>query len=84
MKRLAVKCSCEIEVLFKCDPKKNTACKKRSCGVECTNTLDPSSAALNEDGEPIVSWIHFLEGPVKGHSEVGEIRYTMSDSTGGK
>lgn len=84
MKRSTIRCKAELEILFKCDPQKNTECKKRSCGDPCQCTSDPSFAALNEDGEPIVSWIHFLEGPVKGFSDVDDVRYNISDSTGGK
>ena len=51
---------------YKCDPEKNTECKKRSCALvkrrgknpgECSATDNPDFAMLNEDGKPIVAFV---------------------------
>ena len=51
---------------YKCDPEKNTECKKRGCALvkkrgriagECEATSNPDFAKLNEDGKPIVAFV---------------------------
>ena len=37
---------------YMCDPKKNTKCRKTSCGW-CRLTSDKESAQLSENGKPI-------------------------------
>ena len=51
---------------YRCDPEKNTECKKRGCALvkkrgkisgECAATSNPDFAELNEDGKPIVAFV---------------------------
>ena len=47
-------------VLYKCDPEKNTKCKKKLCLLytkgrySCKSTKHPEYAVKDENGEPIV------------------------------
>ena len=79
-----MKCTCEIEVLFKCDPDKNTTCRKRSCREFCNNTREPDYAQLNDEGIPIISSIVFLEGCVGGFVDTDRLYYRNQAITGGK
>lgn len=47
----------ETKVIFLCDPKKNTRCKKTSCylnGGDCRGTLHPAFSLLDTDGKPMI------------------------------
>lgn len=51
------------KILYKCDPKKNTACKKTHCkfnpaviGGECDSTSEEQYAVLDDNGEPIIKY----------------------------
>lgn len=50
-------------ILYKCDPEKNTGCKKTHCkfnpaviGGECDMTLEKKFAILDDKGEPIIGF----------------------------
>ena len=58
-----------MKKLYKCDPPKNTECKKNFCflrGGGCSNTTNPEVAKLNKHGKPI-------EIPVYDEYEVFEV-----------
>ena len=53
---------------YRCDPEKNTKCKKTGCALtrgkgkkagiyRCDATKDPECAMLNEEGRPIVAFV---------------------------
>lgn len=51
---------------YRCDPEKNTACKKRGCalirrgkraGARCEATANPAFAVLNGEGRPVVAFV---------------------------
>ena len=51
---------------YRCDPGKNTECKKTGCALvkkkgkctgKCEATSNPKFAQLNEDGNPIVAFV---------------------------
>ncbi|MBP3573247.1 MAG: hypothetical protein J6J71_01415 [Prevotella sp.] len=45
-----------MDKLYKCDPEKNTECKKTICftnGGECSATTNPEAAITDENGKPI-------------------------------
>ena len=54
------------ETFYRCDPEKNTECKKRGCALikgrkkagsfRCEATANPEYAVLNEEGRPIVAF----------------------------
>ncbi len=55
------------KTFYRCDPEKNTECKKRGCALirgrgkkagsfRCEATDNPEYAALNEEGRPIVAF----------------------------
>ena len=54
------------KTFYRCDPEKNTECKKRNCALakkrgkltgECEATDNPDFAQLNEAGKPIVAFV---------------------------
>ena len=54
------------KTFYRCDPEKNTECRKRGCALvkkrgrtagECEATENPEFAQLNEDGKPIVAFV---------------------------
>ena len=55
-----------MKILYKCDPKKNTPCKKKSCTIfnVCSCTANPEYAELDENGDPIVAYAR-IEGEDK-------------------
>lgn len=51
---------------YRCDPEKNTECKKRGCALvkgkgrkpgPCSATDDPACAVLDEEGRPVVAFV---------------------------
>ena len=56
-------------VFYRCDPEKNTDCKKRNCfqyrkAFTCKCTSNPDYAVIDEkSGKPIVAYIHFDDAP---------------------
>lgn len=49
-----------MDKLYKCNPEKNTECKKTICfinGGECDNTTNPEAAITDENGKPIVTLV---------------------------
>ena len=51
---------------YKCDPEKNTECRKTGCALikkrgkvpgDCAATSNPDFAVLNEEGKPIVAFV---------------------------
>ena len=51
---------------YRCDPEKNTECRKNGCALvkkrgkrpgECAATSNPDFAELNENGRPIVAFV---------------------------
>ena len=58
------------KTFYRCDPEKNTECKKRGCALtkgkkkvgpfRCEATSNPDYAALNEEGRPIVAFTVML------------------------
>lgn len=52
------------KIIYRCDPNKNTKCKKTSCFIfagECQCTSDKKFAALDGYGKPIVDFIDTRE-----------------------
>ena len=54
------------ETFYRCDPEKNTECKKNGCALvkkrgktagECAATSNPDCAVLNEAGKPVVAFV---------------------------
>ena len=59
------------KVFYRCDPEKNTECKKRLCSLTehrafgCRCTSNPDYAVRDSKGEPITAYIHFdYRGPI--------------------
>ena len=55
-------------VLYRCDAEKNTECKKRGCSHnnkiwKCRCTSNPDYAQKDENGQPIIAFIHFDDQP---------------------
>lgn len=51
-----------MDKLYKCNPEKNTECKKTICfinGGECDNTTNPEAAIIDENGKPIEERLNF-------------------------
>ena len=44
-------------LLYKCDPKKNKNCSKRSCQIHCRSTQYSEYAELDGNGRPIISYL---------------------------
>ena len=51
---------------YRCDPEKNTECKKRGCALvkgrgrkpgQCEVTDNPEFAVLNEEGRPVKAFV---------------------------
>ena len=45
------------KVLYECDPRKNTECRKTSCfkyNGPCRRTAHPEYAVRDENGEPVI------------------------------
>ena len=54
------------ETFYRCDPEKNTECRKTGCALirkrgkkpgECSATKKAECAALSEDGRPVVAYV---------------------------
>lgn len=58
-----------MKVLYRCDPEKNTTCRKRGCSenvnkhFRCRCTSNPDYAVRDEKGQPIIAYIHFDDAP---------------------
>jgi hypothetical protein len=50
-------------ILFRCNPNLNTKCSKTCCQTVCFDTKHPEFAELDDDGNPIVSYISEDELP---------------------
>ena len=75
----------EFDILFKCDPEKNISCKKLSCGKGlCESTTDINSAAVNDEGRPVISAIGFKSNSINGVVEVSGGFYSINDKAGGR
>ena len=46
-----------VILLYKCDPEKNTKCKKRLCQWRCKMTKDPEFAVKDGQGEPVIAYM---------------------------
>ena len=53
----------EQKILYKCDPDKNTACRKTHCKYdpcvvngECDSTSQEQYAVLDDNGKPIITY----------------------------
>ena len=44
-------------LLYKCDPRKNKTCSKRSCQIHCRSTQYSEYAELDGNGKPIISYL---------------------------
>ena len=44
-------------LLYKCDPRKNKNCSKRSCQIHCRSTQYSEYAELDGNGKPIISYL---------------------------
>lgn len=51
------------KILYKCDPEKNTACRKTHCkfnpaviGGECDSTSEEQYAVIDDKGNPIITY----------------------------
>lgn len=51
------------KILYKCDPEKNTGCKKTHCkfnpvviGGECDSTSEEQYAVIDDKGNPIITY----------------------------
>ena len=58
-------------ILYKCDPEKNTKCRKNMCYLNtrfkhsCRNTKYPEYAQVAENGKPIVAYVRLDDCPDK-------------------
>ena len=57
-----------MKILYRCDPEKNTECRKRGCAKEkkafrCKCTSNPDYAVKDNNGKPIIAFIHFDDEP---------------------
>lgn len=59
-------------IVFRCNPTLNTKCSKTCCQTVCFDTKHPEFAELNDEGNPIVSYISEDELPKEKEVEGNE------------